>query len=56
MKGTNTSIISFIMLYIFIFIIGTLILAANGSDPVTSASSVATCLAGIGPGLGTVGR
>jgi trk system potassium uptake protein TrkH len=54
-ERTNISIISFIMLYIFIFFIGTVILTANGSDPVTSASSVATCMAGIGPGLGTVG-
>ncbi len=54
-ERTNISIISFIMLYIFLFIIGTVILTANGSDPVTSASSVATCMAGIGPGLGTVG-
>jgi trk system potassium uptake protein TrkH len=54
-ERTNLSIISFIMLYIFIFFIGTVILTANGSDPVTSASSVATCMAGIGPGLGTVG-
>ena len=52
---TNISIISFIIQYIFIFIIGTMILTANGSDPVTSASSVATCMAGIGPGFGTVG-
>jgi len=54
-ERTNISIISFIMLYIFLFIIGTVILSANGSDPVTSASSVATCMAGIGPGLGAVG-
>jgi trk system potassium uptake protein TrkH len=54
-ERTNISIISFIMLYIFMFFIGTVILTANGSDPVTSASSVATCIANIGPGLGTVG-
>lgn len=54
-KTVNTSIVSFISLYIFIFIIGTLIIAANGSDTVTSASSVAVCMAGIGPGLGSVG-
>jgi len=54
-EKSNISIISFIVLYIFLFIIGTVILTADGSDPVTSASSVATCMAGIGPGLGTVG-
>jgi len=51
----NTSVVSFIILYIFLFVTGTLILAASGSDPVTSASSVAVCMAGIGPGLGSVG-
>jgi trk system potassium uptake protein TrkH len=54
-ESTNISIISFIELYIFIFIIGTVIITLSGSDPVTSASSVATCMAGIGPGLGSVG-
>jgi trk system potassium uptake protein TrkH len=28
---------------------------ATGVDPITASSSVATCMAGIGPGLGTVG-
>jgi trk system potassium uptake protein len=54
-ESTNNSIISFIVLYLFIFIVGTVIVGATGVDPVTSASSVATCMAGIGPGLGTVG-
>lgn len=54
-ESTNISIISFVLLYIFLFLVGSVILTFNGSDPVTSASSVATCLAGIGPGLGTVG-
>ncbi len=53
--STNNSIISFVILYIFLFIIGTIIVVLAGSDPVTSASSVATCMAGIGPGLGSVG-
>ena len=54
-ESTNISIISFIELYIFIFIVGTVLITIGGSDPVTSASSVATCMAGIGPGLGSVG-
>lgn len=54
-EHTNNSIISFIMLYVFLFMTGTLILTAAGSDPLTSASSVASCMAGIGPGLGNVG-
>ena len=54
-ESTNNSIISFVLLYLFLFIVGTIIVVGAGSDPVTSASSVATCMAGIGPGLGTVG-
>jgi trk system potassium uptake protein TrkH len=54
-EKANTSIISFILLYIFLFMIGTIILTAVGSDTITSASSVAVCMAGIGPGLGSVG-
>jgi trk system potassium uptake protein TrkH len=54
-ENTNNSIVSFVILYLFLFIVGTIIIAITGVDPVTSASSVATCMAGIGPGLGTVG-
>lgn len=54
-EDTNNSILSFVILYLFLFLFGTVILVVVGSDPVTSASSVATCMAGIGPGLGTVG-
>jgi trk system potassium uptake protein TrkH len=53
-ENTNISILSFVALYLFIFLLGSLFLVANGSDPVTSASSVASCMAGIGPGLGSV--
>lgn len=54
-SSTNITIISFVILYLFLFIVGTVIVVLSGVDPVTSASSVATCMAGIGPGLGTVG-
>jgi trk system potassium uptake protein len=54
-ENTNSSILSFVILYLFLFVIGTIIVVFTGVDPVTSASSVATCMAGIGPGLGTVG-
>lgn len=52
---TNVSIMSFLVLYILLFIIGTVFLAIFGSDIITSASATATCMAGIGPGLGAVG-
>jgi trk system potassium uptake protein len=54
-ENTNISILSFVVLYLFLFVLGSLIVVVTGVDPVTSASSVATCMAGIGPGLGTVG-
>ncbi len=54
-ESTNISILSFVVLYLFLFICGTIIVVATGVDPITASSSVATCMAGIGPGLGTVG-
>ena len=46
---------TFISVYISIFILSTLILSAIGLDFQSAAGSVATSLAGIGPGLGSVG-
>jgi trk system potassium uptake protein len=54
-ENTNISILSFVVLYLFLFILGTIIIVITGVDPITASSSVATCMAGIGPGLGTVG-
>ena len=54
-ENTNISILSFVVLYLFLFLTGTIIVVVTGVDPVTASSSVATCMAGIGPGLGTVG-
>lgn len=53
--NTNISIISFIVLYLFIFLVGSVIVVATGVDPVSASSSVASCMACIGPGLGIVG-
>jgi trk system potassium uptake protein TrkH len=54
-ESTNIAILSFIILYFFLFIIGSLIITASGVDPESSATAVATCMAGIGPGMGSVG-
>jgi trk system potassium uptake protein len=54
-EDTNNSIMSYISVYILIFFIGTILLFMLGIDGQTASSSVATCMAGIGPGLGTVG-
>jgi trk system potassium uptake protein TrkH len=54
-EKTNISIVSFIVLYLFIFLIGTILIVITGTDVITAASSVAASLGNIGPGLGTVG-
>lgn len=51
----NISILSFIILYLFIFVAGTLLVVLTGPDVLTSASAVAASLGNIGPGLGSVG-
>ncbi|HUX97108.1 MAG TPA: TrkH family potassium uptake protein [Bacteroidales bacterium] len=51
----NFSILSFLILYLFIFMAGTLIVVLTGPDVLTSASAVAASLGNVGPGLGTVG-
>jgi len=47
--------ITFVLLYLLVFLIGTLALIVTGSDPVTSASAVAASLGNVGPGLATIG-
>ena len=54
-ENTNITILSFVVLYLFLFVFGSIILVVTGVDPVTASGSVASCMAGIGPGLGTVG-
>jgi trk system potassium uptake protein TrkH len=49
------NIIAFIMLYITVFVTGTIIMALMGIDFMTALGSVATALANIGPGIGSVG-
>ncbi|MDF1570619.1 MAG: TrkH family potassium uptake protein [Bacteroidales bacterium] len=52
---TNHSILSFVMVYLMVFVVGTVLMFVIGVDGMTATSSVATCMAGIGPGLGSVG-
>lgn len=54
-EKSSISIMTFVLVYIFVFLLGSIVLVLNGSDTVTSTSSVASCLAGIGPGMATVG-
>ncbi|HET6555699.1 MAG TPA: TrkH family potassium uptake protein [Prolixibacteraceae bacterium] len=51
----NKSILTFITVYILVFAAGSLSLALLGMDGQTASSAVATCMAGIGPGIGTIG-
>lgn len=54
-EDANNSVLTFIVVYFLVFITATILLLAIGLDGETSVSSVATCMAGIGPGIGTVG-
>ncbi len=51
----SNKIVTFIFLYVLIFLFGTLILCFTGLDLKTSMGSSITCMGGIGPGIGTVG-
>lgn len=51
----NSSILSFISIYFMVFVSGVLLMVFIGVDIKTSGGSVATCMAGIGPGIGSVG-
>lgn len=54
-EESNRTILTFIVLYFLIFVFSSILLVAIGIDGKTASSSVATCMAGIGPGIGTVG-
>jgi trk system potassium uptake protein len=53
-ENANISILSFVLLYLFIFIVGTVVIIITGTDLISASTSVATCMAGIGPGLGNL--
>ncbi|MGE5418742.1 MAG: TrkH family potassium uptake protein [Chloroflexota bacterium] len=54
-EKTCVSIISFVILYLFIFLIGSILIVITGSDVVTAASGVAASLGNVGPGLALAG-
>ncbi len=49
------NILAFMIIYLMVFVAGSVIMAALGLDFETAIGSVATCLGNIGPGLGKVG-
>lgn len=48
-------VLSYIGLYFLTILLGTLLLTGAGVDWITSLSAVASCLGGVGPGMGGVG-
>ncbi len=54
-EDTNNSILTFIVVYGLVFLFGSGLMILTGLDTMVATSSVATCMAGIGPGLGSVG-
>lgn len=50
-----THVMVFILVYLAVFGIGTLLVTATGMDMVTSAGAVAACLGNVGPAIGGVG-
>lgn len=50
-----THVYTFLLLYLSIFVIGTLVLSLFGLDFTTSLGAMATCLGNVGPGIGKVG-
>jgi trk system potassium uptake protein len=54
-ENENSTILAFVFLYFLLFIIGSASLMVLGIDGKTAGGAVATCMAGIGPGIGTVG-
>ena len=50
-----TGIMGFAILYLILFLIGSLLMTFLTEDITTACSSVATCLSNVGPGFGSVG-
>lgn len=49
------NVMAFFFTYLFVFVIGSLVLSALKVDFITSISAVATCITNVGPGLAGVG-
>jgi len=54
-RGVMGAILSFFILYIFIFAVASLILSALGMDTVSATSAAATTLGNVGPGFDIIG-
>ena len=54
-EATNKSILTYVTTYLLILFSGSMVLVGTGLDGFTSLSAAATAMAGIGPGVGTIG-
>ncbi|XOV92779.1 MAG: TrkH family potassium uptake protein [Bacteroidota bacterium] len=54
-RDITFNILAFIMIYIFVFAFGSIVMSILGLSFDTAMGSVATCLGNIGPGIGDVG-
>jgi trk system potassium uptake protein TrkH len=50
-----THIMNFLLIYLMIFVVGSIVLSLMGYDILTSFGAVATCLGNVGPAIGKVG-
>lgn len=50
-----THIMNFLLIYLIIFVLGSIVLTLMGYDILTSFGAVATCLGNVGPAIGLVG-
>jgi trk system potassium uptake protein len=54
-EQVRRAVLGFFLLYIFVYLFGSLAMGATGVDPVTALSASATTLNIVGPGLGEIG-
>ncbi|MDD4157141.1 MAG: TrkH family potassium uptake protein [Candidatus Cloacimonetes bacterium] len=54
-ERTNTSVLTFVTVYMLVYVVGVFALIWTGVDIKTSLGAAATSMAGIGPGIGSAG-
>lgn len=54
-KDVQDSVLGFFVIYLFIFIMASIVMAALGLNVITAITSVCTAMGNVGPGLGGVG-
>ncbi len=54
-EQVRRAVLGFFLLYVFVYVVGSLAMAATGVDPITAISASATTINIVGPGLGEIG-